>query len=304
MVKNYKNTGAAVFIILLLLFLPLVSGEYNVYLLNKIVILALYAVAFNILLGYTGLLSFGHALFFSGAGYTVAICLTKCSIPLWASLILAVLVVLALGAAVGFLSLRHKYIHFALITLSLSMLFWGVVMKWRSVTGGEDGIGGIERMMSIHQYFYLILPIVLVSLFIIYKILHSNFGLLLESIRENETRVSFSGHSVIKYRMYAMIISAFFTGIAGILWLFLDGYINPNVSHWTFSAVPVIASLIGGPAYFTGPVFGVLIYVLALEIITKYTLYWQLVLGIVILLVVIFFRGGIVGSFKMLFKGE
>lgn len=302
--KNYKNTGAAVFIILLLLFLPLVFGEYNVYLLNKIVILALYAVAFNILLGYTGLLSFGHALFFSGAGYTVAICLTQCNMPLWTSLILAVVVVLALSVAVGFLSLRHRYIHFALITLSFSMLFWGVVMKWRSVTGGEDGIGGIERMMSIHQYYYLVLPIVLVCLFIIYKILHSNFGLLLESIRENETRVSFSGHSVIKYRMYAMIISAFFTGIAGILWLFLDGYINPNVSHWTFSAVPVIASLIGGPAYFTGPVFGVLIYVLALEIITKYTLYWQLMLGIVILLVVIFFRGGIVGSFKMLLKGE
>lgn len=304
MVKNYKNTAAAGAVILLLVLLPLVMGDYNVYLLTKIIILALYAVAFNILLGFTGLLSFGHALFFSGAGYTVAICMTECSLPLWAALLLSAVAVLALSAATGFLSLRHRDIHFALITLSFSMLFWGVVMKWRSVTGGEDGIGGIERMMSLHQYYYLVLPIVLACIMIIYRILHSNFGLLLESLRENETRVSFSGHSIIRYRMYAMIISAFFTGISGILWLFLDGYINPSVSHWTFSAVPVIASLIGGPAFFTGPVFGILIYVLALEIITKYTLYWQLVLGIVILLVVLFFRGGIVGSFKMLLRGE
>ena len=304
MVKNYKNLGAAVAIILLLLALPIFMGNYNVYLLSKILILALFAVAFNILLGFTGLLSFGHALFFSGAAYTVAICLTECSLPVWASLILAVVAVLILSAVTGFLSLRHKDIHFALITLSLSMLFWGVVMKWRSVTGGEDGITGIPRMMSLHQYYYLILPIVIICLFAIYKILHSNFGLLLESIRENETRVSFSGHSVVKYRMYAMMLSAFFTGIAGILYLFLDGCIDPTVSHWTFSAVPVVAALIGGPAFFSGPVFGILIYVLALEIITKYTLFWQLILGIVILVVVLFFRGGIVGSLKMLRRGE
>lgn len=304
MVKSYKNYIAAGAVILLLLILPAFLGSYNVYLLSKIIILALYAVAFNILLGYTGLLSFGHALFFSGAAYTVAISLVKLSLPLWAALALAVLVVIALSTVTGFLSLRHKDIHFALITLSFSMLFWGVVMKWRTVTGGEDGITGISRMMSLHQYYYLILPVVLVCMFVIYRILHSNFGLLLESMRENETRVSFSGHSTIKYRMYAMVLSAFFTGIAGVMWLFVDGGADPTISHWTFSAVPVIASLIGGPAYFTGPVFGVLIYTLAMEIITAYTLFWQLFLGIVIVTVVLFFRGGIVGSFKMLLGGK
>jgi branched-chain amino acid transport system permease protein len=101
-----------------------------------------------------------------------------------------------------------------------------------------------------------------------------------------------------------MLLSAVFTGIAGILWLFVDGGADPTISHWTFSAVPVIASLIGGPAYFTGPIFGVLVYELALEVITAYTLFWQLILGILIIVVVLFFRGGIVGSFKMLLKGE
>jgi branched-chain amino acid transport system permease protein len=224
--------------------------------------------------------------------------------PLWAALILAMVMVIVLSLVTGFLSLRHRDIHFALITLSFSMLFWGVVMKWRSVTGGEDGITGISRMMSLYEYYYLVLPIVLVSMAIIYRILRSDFGLLLESLRENETRVSFSGHSIIKYRMYAMVISALFTGIAGILWLFVDGGVDPTISHWTFSAVPVIASLIGGPAYFTGPIFGVLVYELALEIITAYTLFWQLILGIVIIVVVLFFRGGIVGSFSQLLKGE
>jgi branched-chain amino acid transport system permease protein len=296
--------GAAAAVILLLLVLPALLSAYNVYLLSKIIILSLYAVAFNILLGFTGLLSFGHALFFSGSAYTVAICLAKLDMPLWAGLLLAVFIVLAFALVTGLLSLRHKDIHFALITLSFSMLFWGVVMKWRSVTGGEDGITGISRGMSIQQYYYVLLPVVVVSILAIHKIMTSNFGLLLESIRENDTRVSFSGHSVIRYRLYAMLLSAGFTGVAGVLWLFLDGCIDPTVSHWTFSAVPVIASLIGGPAYFTGPIFGVLIYELALEIITKYTLYWQLVLGVVILLVVLFFRGGIVGSCKLLLKGE
>ncbi len=302
--KNYKNIIIAGAVILLLLILPAFLERYNVYLMTKIIILSLYAVAFNILLGSAGLLSFGHALFFSGAAYTVAVCLVKWSLPLWACLILAIAMVIVLSLVTGFLSLRHRDIHFALITLSFSMLFWGVVMKWRSVTGGEDGITGISRMMSLHQYYYLVLPIVVICMFLIYRILHSNFGLLLESLRENETRVSFSGHSIIKYRMYAMVLSAFFTGIAGILWLFVDGGVDPTISHWTFSAVPVIASLIGGPAYFTGPVFGVLVYELALEIITAYTLFWQLILGIVILLVVLFFRGGVVGSFKLLVKGE
>jgi branched-chain amino acid transport system permease protein len=304
MVKNYKPIAIAGAVVLLLLILPAFLGRYNVYLLTKIIILSLYAVAFNILLGSAGLLSFGHALFFSGSAYTVAVCLVKLTMPLWAALVLAILMVIILSLATGFLSLRHKDIHFALITLSFSMLFWGVVMKWRSVTGGEDGITGISRMMSLYEYYYLILPIVLVCMALIYRILHSNFGLMLESLRENETRVSFSGHSIIKYRMYAMVISALFTGIAGILWLFVDGGVDPTISHWTFSAVPVIASLIGGPAYFTGPVFGVLVYELALEIITAYTLFWQLILGVVIIVVVLFFRGGIVGAFSQLLKGE
>lgn len=304
MVKNYKNLAIAGAVVLLLLILPAFLGKYNIYLLTKIIILSLYAVAFNILLGSAGLLSFGNALFFSGAAYTVAVCVVKLSMPIWACLVLAILTVIVLSLVTGFLSLRHKDIHFALITLSFSMLFWGVVMKWRSVTGGEDGITGISRMMSLYEYYYLVLPVVVVCMAVIYRILHSNFGLLLESLRENETRVSFSGHSIIKYRMYAMVLSALFTGIAGILWLFVDGGVDPTISHWTFSAVPVIASLIGGPAYFTGPIFGVLVYELALEIITAYTLFWQLILGIVIIVVVLFFRGGVVGSFRQLLKGE
>jgi branched-chain amino acid transport system permease protein len=304
MAKNYKYVGVVAAVVVMLLVFPVFMSTYNVYLLSKIIILSLYAVAFNILLGFTGLLSFGHALFFSGGAYTVAICTAKLHLPLWAGLVLALAVVLIFALLTGLLSLRHKDIHFALITLSFSMLFWGVVMKWRSVTGGEDGIAGIDRGMGITAYYYVILTVVVICILVIHRLVTSNFGLLLESIRENDTRVSFSGHSVIKYRLYAMLLSALFTGVAGILWLFLDGFVDPKLSHWTFSAVPVIASLIGGPAYFTGPLFGVLVYELALEIITKYTLYWQLVLGLVILVVVLFFRGGLVGSFKMLFKGE
>ncbi len=283
-------------ILLLTFALPLLSGAYTNYIIIKISILSLYAVAFNIMFGYCGLLSFGHAIFFSASAYTLGVSLTKLNLPIFVALLAGLLTSVIFSIIVGFLSLRHKEIHFAMITLALSMLFWGVVMKWRSVTGGEDGITGISRSISMIAYYYICIITVLSCLFIIYKIIFSDFGLLLEGIRENEIRVEFSAHSVVKLRMLAMIISGLFTGIAGILWAFLDGAVTPTIAHWSFSAVPVIAALIGGPQSFVGPIIGTIVYVIAEDFITRFTLYWQIWLGIVVVLIVLFFRGGIVGT--------
>lgn len=284
------------FIIIFFYLTPLLFGNYTVYLIIKIFILSLYAISFNIMFGYCGLLSFGHAIFFSGSAYGLGIAFAKFNIPLPMAIITGIIVTVIFSIIVGFLSLRHKEIHFAMITLALSMLFWGVVMKYRSLTGGEDGITGISRCMSLKTYYYICISIVLICTYAIYKILYSDFGLLLKGIRENETRMEFCGHSVIKLRMLAMIISALFTGIAGMLWVLADGTVTPSIAHWTFSAVPVIASLIGGPYYFLGPIFGTFIYVIAEDFVTRFTLYWQIWLGIIVILIVLFFREGIVGT--------
>ncbi len=293
--EAFKKYVPALIPILLVILYPLFGTRYGTYLMIKIGILSLYAVAFNIIFGYGGLLSFGHALFFSGSAYGLAVSLLVLELPLPLAIVISIVLPFVFSLITGFLSLRHKEIHFAMITLALSMLFWGIVMKWRHVTGGEDGLAGISRGMSVQTFYYVSYAVIFVCMGLIYRILSSDFGLILRGIRENDLRVLFSGHSVIRCRMIAMVVSAFFTGVAGVLWTFLDGAVTPTISHWSFSAVPVIATLIGGPQSFVGPVVGTFVYVLAEDFITKYTMYWQIFLGLVILAIVLFFRGGIVG---------
>ncbi len=290
--KSAPPFALALFAVILF---PFLGTSYGVYLMVKIGILSLYAIAFNVLFGYCGLLSFGHALFFSGSAYAIAISLVVFDLPLWAGIGIALTVPVASSLAVGFLSLRHREIHFAMITLALSMLFWGIVVKSRHLTGGEDGLAGISRGMSVKSFYFLSYGVVFLCAGIIYRIVKSDFGLLLRGIRENEVRIKFSGHSIMKLRIAAMVVSALFTGIAGILWIFVDGTATPSICHWSFSAIPVIATLIGGPQSFAGPVVGTVVYVLAEDIITKYTMYWQVFLGVLILAIVLFFRGGVVG---------
>lgn len=297
MEKHEVKKSAALFLVLFAVVaaFPFIGTSYGTYLTVKIGILSLYAIAFNLLFGYCGLLSFGHALFFSGSAYAVAIPLVIFNVPAWVGIALALIVPVLFALATGFLSLRHREIHFAMITLALSMLFWGILLKSRHLTGGEDGLAGIGRGMSVKSFYFVSFGVVFLCSAVMYRIVRSDFGLLLTGLRENDVRVTFSGHSVMKLRIMAMVISAFFTGIAGILWTFLDGTATPSVAHWSFSAVPVIATLIGGPQSFVGPVVGTVVYVLAEDIITKYTMYWQVFLGAVILGIVLFFRGGVVG---------
>ncbi len=282
-------------VVLSSLLIPLTGNKYALYLSTKIWILVLYAIAFNVLFGYSGLLSFGHALFFSGSAYTLAILVTRLNFPLALGFVCGIVISALFSIAVGVLSLRHREIHFAMVTLAFSMLFWGIVMKWRDVTGGEDGITGVPRGLPLFWFYYFSLAVVVLSSYFIYRFVKSDLGLILEGIRENETRVQFSGHSILKYRLYAMLVSGTFTGVSGALWALLDRTVTPTISHWTFSAVPVIVTLIGGPQNFLGPAVSTLIYVIVQDIITKYTLYWQFIFGVAILAVVLFFRGGVMG---------
>jgi branched-chain amino acid transport system permease protein len=286
------------------LLIPLTGNKYALYLSTKIWILILYAIAFNVLFGYSGLLSFGHALFFSGSAYTLAILVARLDYPLAVGFILGIAAAALFSAVVGTLSLRHREIHFAMVTLAFSMLFWGIVMKWRDVTGGEDGITGFPRGFSMFWFYYFTVLVVVVSAYLMYRFVKSDIGLVLEGIRENETRVQFSGHSTLKYRLYAMLVSGTFTGVAGVLWALLDRTVTPTIAHWTFSAIPVIVTLLGGPQSFIGPAVGTIVYVIIQDLITKYTLYWQFIFGVAIVAVVLFFRGGVVGIVERYLRGR
>lgn len=299
-----KSLIAAMAVIAASLLIPLTGNKYALYLSTKIWILILYAIAFNVLFGYSGLLSFGHALFFSGSAYTLAILVARLDYPLAVGFVLGVAAATIFSAVVGTLSLRHREIHFAMVTLAFSMLFWGIVMKWRDVTGGEDGITGFPRGFSMFWFYYFTVLVVVLSSYMMYRFVKSDIGLVLEGIRENETRVQFSGHSTLRYRLYAMLVSGTFTGVAGVLWALLDRTVTPTIAHWTFSAIPVIVTLIGGPQSFIGPAVGTIIYVIIQDLITKYTLYWQFIFGTAIVAVVLFFRGGVVGIVERYLRGR
>jgi len=289
-------------IALIFIFAPFYLGDFSQVFLTEILIMGLFAMAFNLLFGYTGLLSFGHAAYFAIGAYTTGIFLIKVSksIPL----AFAAGVILATFSAwvIGFLCVRLDEIYFAMLTLAFGMMIHTLIWQWDSFTGGADGLVGIPRsslfgldLSKIHIYYYLTIVIVSISIFILWVITKSPFGLTLKSIRENSERVEYLGINMKRYRLMSFIISGFFCGLAGALFAPFEMAISPDIAFWTKSAEPVFMSLVGGMNIFFGPIVGAGIFMFLKEIISGYTEYWMLPLGAILIILVLFFRGGILG---------
>jgi branched-chain amino acid transport system permease protein len=295
-----------------LLAIPL-FGDYVIWLTANMLILSLFAVGFNLLFGYTGLLSFGQAGFFAVGGYVCAKILL--AVP---SLLLGVAGgVLAAGAAalvIGFLCVRHTEIYFAMLTLAFGMMIHSIVWKWRSVTGGDDGLVGIPRaplaipglleieMAPLGRYYYFVLVLVIAGILAIRGVVRSSLGLTLQGIRDSESRVAFSGLSVRKYRLIAFTIAGLAAGLAGALVVPLGRSASPAIANWTFSAEPVIATLLGGPHAFAGPIVGSFLFYIVKEIVVIFTGYWMMTLGVIVLALVLGFRGGVVSVGERLLR--
>jgi branched-chain amino acid transport system permease protein len=283
---------------------PFALGAYWTWLLSSALLLALFAVSFNLLFGFTGLLSFGHAMFFAIGGYVSALTLLS-----YASLPLAV--VLGVGAAavagfvIGYLCLRHTDIYFAMLTLAFGMMVHSTIWRWRSVTGGDDGLRGVPRgilgvpgfgidVSDLTRFYYVILVVSLAAMYVLWRVVSSPSGLALQGIRENEIRVAYAGLSVRRLRLTSFTLSAVFSGLAGALWTPLQTNASPSIAFWTFSAEPVLASLLGGAHAFAGPIVGAFLLFLAKQYVLAYTQYWLLVLGAIVIVLVLAFRGGVV----------
>jgi branched-chain amino acid transport system permease protein len=305
-----KNIGAKwlerAIIVLILVALPFVLekgiSQYYLYLAIKIMVWALFAMSFNLVLGYGGMMSFGHAAFFGVAAYTCSLLLVKTSCPLILAFAVAMLAAAAAGVIIGFFSVRIKGVFFfATITLSFAQLAFILAFKWRSFTFGDDGIQGIPvpNLISTDEtyinYYFFALIVVLICVYILWKITRSSFGLMLRSLRENPERAVFFGMKVENYRLIAFVISAFFSGIAGILFAFLDTSISPDILFWSMSGEVILMSLLGGMHIFLGPAIGAAIMVLLNTFITSYTEYWPFFLGTTLILIVLFFPGGVGG---------
>jgi len=216
---------------------------------------------------------------------------------------------------IGYFCVRHTEIYFAMLTLAFGMMVFSLIWNLREITGGDDGLVGISRvalslgffripLTKAGHYYFFVLALFLFTLWTIHRILHSPFGLVLSGIRENDRRIEFAGVSLRNYRLAAFVISGAFAGLAGGLGTLLESNTAPFSAHWTNSASPVLVSLIGGIHTFAGPVVGSLIFVVLREIIERFTHNWMLWFGIILLVMIMGFRGGVVGALSDLLKGK
>ncbi len=291
-----------------LLLLPAVSSRYVVYLTTHILLLAVNAVGFNLLFGQTGLLSFGQAGFYAVGAYTCARILLA-----WPSLLPGLLggtLAAALSAlGLGVLSVRHTRIYFAMLTLAFGMMIFSLAWKWRAVTGGDDGLVGIPRaplqlggltvpLPTVEHYYYVVLVATVVAVALMYRVVRSPLGLALRAVRDSEVRAAHVGLNVRRLRLVAFTLAGAYAGLAGSLLPPLENTVTPPIAHWTASAEPVLATLLGGIRHFSGPLVGAFVLVVAKDMIVRFTVHWSLVLGAVVVALVLGFRGGVASGLE------
>jgi branched-chain amino acid transport system permease protein len=314
--RTHLHIIGPAFLVFILIIAPLLVPVYWVMILSEILILGLMAVSFNLLLGYSGLLSFGQGAFFGIGAYSAALMLQAGYSNLFMILLVGMLIALVVAAVVGFFSVKLDEIFFAMITLGFGMLLFSIAHNWRDVTRGSDGLpvftlpslslfGTEISFYSPTHMYYLVFIVVLVAIILLWFIVHSPFGLVLRATRENKQRVSFVGGHVNTLRIVVFTISGAFTGLAGVLFCLFNSMATPEFMHWSFSAKPVIMSIIGGTGVFLGPLFGAAVFFFLEQIIIQFTENWMLFLGIVLVLIVIYFPQGVLGTLKWrLLKGE
>ncbi len=298
-----------------LIALPFVVPPYQTVLLSYGLVFAIAALGFNLLLGYTGLLSFGHSAYFGMGAYAVAFAVKYLRTESMEVFLLGGIVAAgAVAALFGLLCVRYTKIFFGILTMALSQVLWSLAFKFFWVTGGSDGLrvptptllGGLVRAGSdkfeflSHRYYFYVLAIFVISVAVMWVIVHSPFGKALQAIRDNETRAEFVGVQVWHYRWVAFLISGIFTGVAGALWVPLNGLTTPDILHWTFSGKMVFFTVLGGFQTFFGPIIGAVIYNYLETYAVGHTVYWQMVLGIVLVVLVLGLPAGIVGTLKRL----
>jgi len=289
--------------VLLLLAVPLVAGRFYQYLLTQIFIASLVAVAFNLLLGTTGLLSFGQAAFYGVGAYTVGLLATKAGVSTLPALLLAPAFAAAVAALIGFFCVRLSGVHFAMLTLAFGQLVFTIAFKWYGFTGGDNGIQGIPvrplpggiGVGSTQAMYYFALVVVGLSVEILRRIRSSPFGSTLKAIRENNQRAAYLGVNVKLYQWTAFVIAGAFTGLAGGLYAIMEKSITPDIIHWTKSGEPVFMTIIGGIYTFAGPMVGAVVFTVLNSYLVAWTEKWALVLGIVLLVMVLLLPGGVVG---------
>ncbi len=284
--------------------------------LAQILIFAIFGIGYDLLLGYTGILSFGHAAFIGLGAYGAALYLTHLGESIASAIIAGILLATIMAFPLGYLSLRRRGLYFAMITMGLGQVFYFLAFKWRGLTGGSDGmtitrpniaLGWIDiNIQGEFSFCLLVIGFFVIMYFFSFRIIDSPFGRVLQAIRENEDRARAIGYNVDAFLLCSFIISAFFGGVAGSLHALLFRFVSPDILYWSVSGTVVLMTIIGGIGTIYGPIIGSTIYILLQDVLSKQTTHWSLIFGCVFIFFVVFASNGIVGFLRenILFRGE
>jgi len=272
---------------------------------TEIWIFAIFGLGLNLLLGYTGLLSFGQSTFFGSAAYVAGWLLKSYGINVFAALGIGVGVGALSALLVGYLCVQRSGLYFIMLTFALNQLFYFIAYQWTSVTGGEDGMHGIPRpaLAGIDfkdplNYYVFVSALFLASLWVMKRIVESPLGKILQAIRENEVRAEAVGYNVPRFKLLAFVIGGAFSGLAGVLYAMLFGIMPLEAISFVFSGNVVFATLIGGSGSLYGPIIGSFVFIWLSESVSTLWARWPLLLGVAFVVVVLFLRGGVVEAWS------
>ncbi len=268
--------------------LPVAAAQVVVVHATDILIFVLLALSLNLLVGYAGMLSLGHAAFFALGGYGAGLAVKHLGFAMPLALLAGPLLAALAALVIGFFCVRLSHAYFIMLSLAFGQLIFTVLWKWQSVTGGDDGLTGIMPVAALAEpsaYYYFVLAIVLACVAALYRIGQSPFGRALLAIKDNPRRAAFIGIHVRRVQLAAFVVAGAFAGVAGALQVFFHRGMFPGSAHWLTSADALIAVTLGGASYFAGPVVGATLFKILALVIPRFTEYWLFFLGIAILLV-------------------
>ena len=310
----HRRVPWLVLVTLAALCVPAIGSRFYTFVANDIAIFALFAISLNLLIGYTGLVSFGHAAYFGIGAYTTGILMKKLALPFVLAWPAAGVLAGLMALVAGFFCVRLTKIYFAMLTLAFAQIVWAICFKWNDVTGGEQGMPEIPypnldwmaalpvlRDWRTSDHFY-VLSVILIALCLalLHRVVGSPFGRILTTIRENPERAEFIGVNVRRYELAAFVLAGAFAGLAGGLFGIFNRGVFPDFAYWTKSSEVLIMTLLGGMGMFYGPAIGALALILLNQQITSYTEYWPFVLGTILVVLLFVFPGGLAGAAEII----
>ncbi len=292
--------------VFVLLLLPHLLSTYYLGLVVQMMIFALFAMSLDLLIGYTGMASLGHAAYFGVAAYATGLLALKLSWSVWLALPAGLLVAALTATLFGFLALRTRGSYFLMITLALSQVVWGIAFGWRSLTGGDDGLPEVPRpnlglpwpLTDDTPFYYFVLFCIGLGTLLLIRIVSSPFGYALRGIRESETRMLSLGYNVWRYKLAAFVLAATFAGLSGCLYVYYNRFVSPDYLQVVRSAEVLLMVILGGAGTLIGPAIGAAFIVFLDNVVSGYTERWILVLGVIYIAVALFAPRGVVGFFR------